>query len=141
MPALNINQQLHTVLGNRQQRWRQFSHHRPLGQLQTLFFTHRDIAAVVNGAVREQGLQGADNGGALVFGACAEELQHEKVAKAVDRHARQPIRLAGDQTVAVEAIALGQPGTPGLRLLQAAFKEGVIDGFVAVECPHAGTDL
>jgi hypothetical protein len=104
-------------------------------------FTHRDIAAIVNGAVREQVLQGADDGGALVFGACAEQLQHEKVAKAVDGHARQAIGLAGDQTVAVEAIALGQPGTPGLRLLQAAFKEGVIDGFIAVEGPDAGADL
>ncbi|STT79165.1 Uncharacterised protein [Klebsiella pneumoniae] len=77
------------------------------------FFTHGDIAAIVNGAVREQVLQGADDGGALVFGACAEQLQHEKVAKAVDSDARQAIGLAGDQAVAVEAIALGQPGTPG----------------------------
>ena len=81
--------------------------HRPLGQLQSLFFTHGDIAAIVNGAVREQVLQGADDGGALVFGACAEQLQHEKVAKAVDSDARQAIGLAGDQAVAVEAIALG----------------------------------
>lgn len=68
-------------------------------------------------------------------------MQHEKVAKAVDSDARQAIGLAGDQAVAVEAIALGQPGTPGLRLLQTAFKEGAIDGFIAVEGPHAGADL
>lgn len=79
------------------------------GPAQSLFFTHGDIAAIVNGAVREQVLQGADDGGALVFGACAEQLQHEKVAKAVDSDARQAIGLAGDQAVAVEAIALGQP--------------------------------
>ena len=129
------------MLGDRQQRRGQLAHHRPLGQLQSLFFTHGDIAAIVNGAVREQVLQGADDGGALVFGACAEQLQHEKVAKAVDSDARQAIGLAGDQAVAVEAIALGQPGTPGLRLLQTAFKEGAIDGFIAVEGPHAGADL
>jgi hypothetical protein len=140
VPALNINQQLHAVLGDRQQRRGSSPTTGPWAS-SSPSFTHGDIAAIVNGAVREQVLQGADDGGALVFGACAEQLQHEKVAKAVDSDARQPIGLAGDQTVAVEAIALGQPGTPGLRLLQAAFKEGAIDGFIAVEGPHAGADL
>ena len=65
-------------------------------------------------------------------------LTHTLEVSQIARTIARALRLNEDLT---EAIALGQPGTPGLRLLQAAFKEGVIDGFVAVECPHAGTDL
>ena len=59
----------------------------------------------------------------------------------VSRVARGIGSLLGLNCDLIEAIALGQPGTPGLRLLQTAFKEGAIDGFIAVEGPHAGADL
>lgn len=54
--ALNINQQLHSVLGDGQQRRRHFAGNQALCQIQTLFFTYRDIAAIVDGTGREQRL-------------------------------------------------------------------------------------
>ena len=96
MAALDIYPQLHTVLGNGQQRRRQFAYHRALRQIQPFFFTHRHIAAIVNRALREQGLQGADNGRTLIFGAGAQQLQDEEIAKAIDCHARQAVGFPGD---------------------------------------------
>ncbi len=66
MTTLNIHQQLHAVFFDRQQGRRQFAGHRTLGQFHSLFL-RTAIAAVVDGALREQRLQGADQRGALVF--------------------------------------------------------------------------
>ena len=141
MTALNVYQQLHTVLGNRQQGRRQLADNRTLRQLQPLFFTHRDVATIVDSAVRKQGLQRADNRCPLVFGTGAQQLQYKKVAKTIDGHARQAVGLTGYQAIAIEPVAGRQPLAPGLRLLQATFEKGVINGFIAIEAPDAGADL
>ena len=141
MPALNIHQQLHAVLFNRQQgRW-QFARYGPLSQLHAFFFAHRHIAAVVNGTFREQRLQRADQRGTLVFRSGAQELQHQEVTEAIDGHARQAVGLTGDQAVAVQPVAFCQPVAPLLRLLQTANEEVDVDGFIFIKRPDASTDL
>lgn len=80
---------------------------RPLLALESapyLLFTHRNIATVINGAVRENNLQSANQRGALVFSPRTEQLQHREVAEAVNRDTRQTIGFAGDQTVAVQTV-------------------------------------
>ncbi len=141
MAALDVHQQLHAVLLDRQQGRRQFAGDRALRQLHALFFTYRHVAAVVNGTFREQGLQGANQRGTLVFRPGAQQLQHQEIAEAVDGHARQPVGLSGNQTIAVQPVTLCQPLTPLLRLLQTTDKEVDIDGFFFIERPDARADL
>ena len=126
---------------NGQQGWRQFARYWPLSQLHALFFAHCHIAAVVNGTLREQRLQRANQRGTLVFRSGAQELQHQEVAEAIDGHTRQAVGLTGDQTIAVQTVTLCQPLTPLLRLLQAANEEVDINGFIFVEGPDASADL
>ena len=141
MPALNIDQQLHAVFFDRQQGWRHFARHWALSQLHSLFFTHGHVTAVVNSAFREQRLQGANQRGTLVFCTCAQELQHQEVAKAVNGHARQAVGLTGNQAIAVQTVTFCQPFTPLLSLLQAADKEVDVNGFIFIERPDASADL
>ncbi|MNS96191.1 hypothetical protein D3C72_1304780 [compost metagenome] len=60
MATPDVDVQLHTMLFNRQQGRRQFTGDRTLRQLHPLFFTHCDIAAIVNSAVWVKALQGTD---------------------------------------------------------------------------------
>ena len=127
MAALNIDQQLHAVFGNRQQRRRKFAGHRALRQLQTLFFTHRHIGAIVDSALRKALLQRGENRRALILRAGREQLQHQEIAEAIDGDARQAVRFAGDQAIAVQPIFLRQPVAPLPRLLETAYEEGDIN--------------
>lgn len=86
-------------------------------------------------------MQRANQRSALVFRPGAQELQHQEVTEAIDGHARQAVRLTGNQAVAVQPVAFSQPVAPLLRLLQTADEEVDVDGFVFIECPDARADL
>ncbi len=141
MAAFYIHQQLHAVLFNREQIRRQLAADRPLSKFHAFFFTHRDVGAVIDGAFRIERLQGRHQRRALIFRARREQLQHQEVAEAVNRHARQAVRFAGDKTVAVKPVLFRQPVAPLLRLLQAASKKGDINGFIRIKRPDARSDL
>lgn len=86
-------------------------------------------------------MQGANQRGTLVFRPGAQQLQHREIAEAVNGHARQPVGLSGNQTIAVQPVTLCQPLAPLLRLLQTTDKEVYIDGFFFIERPDARADL
>ncbi|SVK54592.1 Uncharacterised protein [Acinetobacter baumannii] len=86
-------------------------------------------------------LQGGKQGRALIFGAGGQQLQHQEILEAIDSDARQAVGFAGDQAVSVQAVALRDPITPALRLLQAANEEIDVNLFILLESPDACADL
>lgn len=86
-------------------------------------------------------LQGGKQGWALVFGTGGQQLQHQEILEAIDSDARQAVGFAGDQAVPIQTVALCDPITPALRLLQAANEEIDVNLFILLEGPDACADL